>query len=244
MPREIPTIPFQTDTQTEYVGSAELLAIEQNLRYYNSDIVSKMTRYFAGKRPVLEFGAGIGTLAREWHKETGVKPECLEIDARQQQTILDRGFACYGSLGAVTKKFGGIYSSNVLEHIEDDVRILEQLNALLVDGGILAIYVPAFMCLFSNIDKSLGHYRRYHKAELIDKAVRTGFQIVTCQYVDSIGFFSWYAAKLLGNVDGANLSSSRSLRFYDSWLYPISRALDALFAKRLVGKNLLLVAKK
>jgi SAM-dependent methyltransferase len=244
LPNESSSTPFQTDENTEYGGFAELLSIEENLRGYNADVVSKVAQYFAGKTSVLEFGAGIGTLAIEWEKQTGVKPECLEIDSKQQQVIAERGFVCYKSIGAVDKKFDGIYSSNVFEHIEDDLGVLKQLQLILADGGVLAIYVPAFMQLYSKIDKSLGHYRRYHRAELMDKARGAGFEVIDCYYADSVGFLAWYGAKLTGNHGGANLGSTAGLLFYDKWIYPLSRTLDRLFMRRVAGKNLLLIAKK
>jgi predicted SAM-dependent methyltransferase len=58
-----------------------------------------------------------------------------------------------------------IYSSNVLEHIEDDSRALNEMFAKLQINGKLAIYVPAFMFLFSDLDIKAGHFRRYSKKE-------------------------------------------------------------------------------
>lgn len=234
---------MSSPTET-YSGFAELLAVEQHLRRYTTDIVSKMGQHFTGRTSVLEFGAGIGTLAAEWQRQTGVQPECLEIDGKQRQMILDRGFVCYPSTVAVTKKFSGIYSSNVLEHVDDDTGMLQELNGLMLDGSLLALYVPAFMCLYSTFDRYLGHYRRYHKAELIEKVTRAGFTVIKCQYVDSIGFFAWYVAKLFGSAEGADLPGGASLRFYDSYVYPISKTMDSLIMKGLLGKNLLLIAKK
>jgi SAM-dependent methyltransferase len=228
----------------DYSGFAELETVEQNLRKYNADIVSKMSRHVADSNPVLEFGAGLGTLAMEWQRQTGVKPECLEIDLRQQQIILERGFVCYSSTDAIRKKFAGIYLSNVLEHIQDDEAALQEMHGLLLEGGFLAVYVPAFMCLFSKFDQYLGHYRRYHKRELINKVVSTGFTVVECRYVDCIGFFAWYFAKLFSRKEGPALPSAGGLRLLDSLVYPVSKALDSVIMKRLLGKNLLLIARR
>jgi SAM-dependent methyltransferase len=228
-----------------YSGFPELVAVERYLGRYTSDIVSKMARHFSDCEPVLEFGAGIGTLAAEWQRQTGVAPECLEIDPTQQQVIRDRGFRCFPSLSSVDKQFSGIYVSNVLEHVEDDRGLLQQLHALLLKDGMLAIYVPAFMCLYSRFDHYLGHHRRYRRSELIGKVAGCGFTVVECRYVDSIGFLAWYGVKLLGkSPEGADLPSPMSLRFYDAVIYPVSKTLDSLLMKTLVGKNLLLIARK
>jgi SAM-dependent methyltransferase len=242
--KEFSSVRLQNDTNTEYQSSAELVAIEEHLKGYNADIVAKMARYFKGKHSILEFGAGIGTLAIEWQKQTGVKPECIEIDLKQQQIIQNRGFVCHRSIADVDKKFDGAYSSNVFEHIEDDVSVLRDLHSSMAEGALLSVYVPAFRCLFSEIDASLGHYRRYNKAELTEKVILAGFKVVDCYYSDVIGFFVWFGAKFLGSRDGGSMASSASLQFYDKWVYPLSRTLDDLFMRRLLGKNLLLIARK
>ncbi len=215
--------------------SSELLSIENNLRGYNADIVSKMARHFQGRRSVLEFGAGIGTLAIEWEKQTNVKPECVEIDLNRRQIIRDRGFKCYSAISEIAKRFEGIYLSNVLEHVEDDLGVLKELTGVMSDGAVLAVYVPAFRQLYTALDRSLGHRRRYRRAELIDKATTAGFELIDCHYVDCIGLLAWFFA---------SLSNAARLRFYDKWLYPFSRTMDHLFMRPLAGKNLLLIARK
>jgi len=234
---------YQNERNTDYGGFTELVAIEKNLRGYNSDLVLKMSKY-CKEGSVLELGAGIGTLAIEWEKRTGVKPECLEVDDRQRRMIRERGFVCYKSIDEIKKKFDAIYSPNVFEHIEDDVKVLKEVSTIMTEGAILAVYVPAFMCLFSDIDRALGHYRRYHKAELIQKAKGAGLKVVDCHYADSLGFFAWFAMKLFGNKTLANFRNTANLRFYDKWLYPLSTKIDALCMKRLIGKNLILIAQK
>jgi 2-polyprenyl-3-methyl-5-hydroxy-6-metoxy-1,4-benzoquinol methylase len=103
----------------------------------------------------------VGTLAQNWEVKTGIKPECLEIDNSLRTMLVDRGFKCHDKPESVTKTYDGIYTSNVLEHIEDDVETLRKIHGMLKPGCNLVIYVPAFMCLYSELDSSIGHYRRY-----------------------------------------------------------------------------------
>jgi hypothetical protein len=203
-----------------------------------------MASYLRGSISVLEFGAGIGTLAIEWEKQTGLKPECLETDANQQQIVSNRGFVCYRSFAELNKMFDGIYSSNVFEHIENDFEAFQAVHSILAEHGTLVVFVPAFICLFSALDRSLGHFRRYRKNDLIGKAKRAGFQIIDCHYFDSIGSLAWFIALRSSKRDGGKLVSPASLRFYDKWVFPVSRFLDRLFMRLLVGKNLLLIPKK
>ena len=239
-----PSRNVQTEDRTDYSGVRELWANEKFLINYNHDIVSKVSRHFAGSSDVLEFGAGIGTLSQLWLSKTGVRPECLEIDESLQKIIADRGFHCYGSLDAIAKAYDGIYTSNVLEHIEDDAATLKKLHRLLKPGGILAVYVPAFMLLYSHIDAAVGHYRRYAKKDLLRKLEQAHFKVLEYRYVDSIGFFAWLALKIIGSKQGGGDDLDRNLRIYDKYGYPLSTFLDELVFKHLFGKNLLVIARR
>jgi SAM-dependent methyltransferase len=63
--------------------------------------------------------------------------------------------------------FDAVTALDVLEHISDDVQAASELVRVLKPGGILIITVPAMMCLWSDWDVSLHHYRRYCKASLL-----------------------------------------------------------------------------
>jgi len=234
----------QTQDRTDFSAVRELWANERSLPNYNLDVVSKLSRHLAGSSEVLEFGAGIGALGRLWLSKTGVRPDCVEIDERLRQVIVERGFRCYASLDAVAKAYDGIYTSNVLEHIEDDVSILKKLHKVLKPGGTLAIYVPAFMCLYSHLDTAVGHYRRYGRKELVSKLEQANFTIVQSRYVDSIGFLAWLALKIRGPRKGGDDHLDRNLHVYDRYGYPVSAFLDELAFKHLFGKNLLVVARR
>jgi SAM-dependent methyltransferase len=57
---------------------------------------------------------------------------------------------------------------DVLEHEQDDRRLLEEALRKLAPGGHLLITVPAFEFLFSAHDVFLGHCRRYRRRQLHD----------------------------------------------------------------------------
>ena len=61
-------------------------------------------------------------------------------------------------------------------------------------NGILYLYLPAKMLLWSKMDES-GHYRRYEYKEIKIKCEKAGFKIKKIHYVDSIGFFASLAIK-------------------------------------------------
>ncbi len=235
---------FQSDVKVDYAGIDELWANEKFLSNYNLDIVNKLSKFSNVNSEVLEFGAGLGTLSKIWYFLKKSKPECLEIDSSLQKILLDRGFICYKNLEEINKTYDVVYTSNVLEHIEDDAKVLKKLHTIIKVNGFLAIYVPAFMCLYNQLDSYVGHYRRYEKDELVKKLLEANFNIKECYYVDSIGFFAWLSLRLKGYGDNNKLGSGNSLKIYDKVIYPISAVLDWLGFKYLFGKNLLVIAQK
>jgi SAM-dependent methyltransferase len=241
----------QTETSSQYSAKNELFASDRCLKNYTADIIKKMSRWFVNKRStaamqskVLEFGAGIGTLAVEYQLQNKIKPDCLEIDSEHVAVIKKRGFDCYTSLQEIDKRYHVIYTSNVLEHIEDDSLAIKNLYDKLENNGYLAIFVPAFQCIWSDLDEIAGHYRRYSRKELCNKVINQRFKILSCYYVDSMGFFAWLLLRFKGYKTGDKIVSDRSLTFFDKCIYPLSRFFDLLGLRYFFGKNLLLIAKK
>jgi hypothetical protein len=72
----------------------------------------------------------------------------------------------------------------------------------------------------------------------------SGFSIIQIEYSDSIGFFGTLILKLFRIDTGKALGSESFQKFYDSILHPISMRVDKLGMKKVLGKNLLLIATK
>jgi SAM-dependent methyltransferase len=86
---------------------------------------------------------------------------------------------------------------NVLEHIEDDLRALENAFKLLKPGGSLVIEVPAGAYLYDNYDAELHHFRRYSATELKQKLLKTGFNVVRQSHLGFLLYPAFVAVKLI-----------------------------------------------
>jgi SAM-dependent methyltransferase len=217
--------------------------MELDLKNYNLGIVEIFlknsiifNKFF---KSVMDFGAGIGTLSQIFFSKTGVKPDGVELDLSQREILISRGFNCYPSIEDTDGLYDLIFTSNVLEHIEDDKKTLLQLRSKLTETGLLLIYVPAFESIWTNMDDKVGHYRRYKIKDLTSKLHETGYKILKIHYCDSLGFLLSLLFKFVGNKNGA--PSSFSLTIYDNLLLPISNFLDVFFSKYF-GKNIFVVA--
>jgi len=81
---------------------------------------------------------------------------------------------------------------DVIEHIEDDVKFLNDLYDKLNENAYVIINVPALKCLWSDIDQFAGHFRRYNKTDIKRLSEKTKFEIIDHGY-----FFSQYVIPLL-----------------------------------------------
>lgn len=248
--RKIPKVSLQSDSQKMYSGTQELLDSEEGLAGYNLDVVRKLAtglgmgpNHIGGESSsVVEFGAGTGALAEVWRSEFGIDPICIEIDPELIKISKAKGFITSESIGDLSSEISFIYTSNVLEHIEDDVNALIKIRERMQQGGKIAIYVPALPMLFSDLDRNVGHFRRYEKKELVHKVKMAGFEIEKCFYNDWIGVLASLSLRLFGYKNKSGLGSKKSLLIYDKYVYPVSKTLDRIIFKRVIGKNLFLFA--
>jgi len=211
---------------------------------YNNFIAKIFTDELGTSKLPLEFGAGIGTLSQIFEKKTGIKPICIEIDNKNKSYLLERKFRVFDDISKVGLNVDAVFSSNVLEHIEDDLRILKQLHKHTTDEAKLVLYLPAFPFLFSGLDKAVGHFRRYGKNSISKKLKNVGFSIDRIYYADCIGFFASLLFRVWGFDGSVGLGSPKSLRLYDHFFFPLSRIFDAIGFRFLFGKNIVVVARK
>lgn len=78
--------------------------------------------------------------------------------------------------------FDVIGAFDVIEHIEEDEKVLANLARAVVPGGALLITVPQHRWLWSAMDDYACHVRRYTRDELVLKVVRVGLEV---EYVSS-----------------------------------------------------------
>jgi SAM-dependent methyltransferase len=71
---------------------------------------------------------------------------------------------------------------DVLEHIPDDARALEQIRTALRPGGLLFVATPALKCFWTYNDELVHHVRRYSRRDFRRLAVQAGLQYCYSRY--------------------------------------------------------------
>lgn len=190
---------------------------------------------------IVDFGAGNGIQTLLVRKPSA-SILCIESDERRLADLQLLGYRTAKSLSGVEDgSVDAVFSSNCLEHIDDDFAVVSEISRVLKDNGVVVLYVPAFPFLFSEMDKSVGHVRRYTRRRLQDLAGACGFQETSIRYVDSLGVLATLLFKISKKSGGK--PSKWSVLAYDSLIFALSRVIDAI-VHDFFGKNLLMVATK
>ena len=202
----------------------DLVKVMDEAVNYNRFLLEELAAWAKGLRRILDFGAGNGRFARGLQSR-GLEVHAIEPDPLLRQEIVSHGVVAHESLESlVDPGFDGVYSINVVEHLENDRAVLRAFHRCLRPDGRLLLYVPAFGVLFSANDKRVGHLQRYRKSTLLPAVLEAGFEVEKATYVDSLGFASALGYRLFGSRDGG--LGVGAMRFYDTVLFPLSRFLD------------------
>lgn len=182
---------------------------------------------------VLDFGAGIGTFTAALSSRAdvvAVEPDphfAPQLRARfadnPRVTVVeaDTGWLADGEPGGT---FDTVLCLNVLEHIRDDALVLHGFHERLSPGGHLLLLVPAHRALYGEIDRSVGHERRYSRRPLRALLARIGFEPVEVRYVNPLGALGWIVSSRLLRRPQV---PAGPLRAYDR-LVPVLRRVDHL----------------
>jgi len=84
-----------------------------------------------------------------------------------------------------TNEYNAIGAFDVIEHIEDDIAVIENVKKALLPNGYFFISVPQYMWMWSKTDDIAYHKRRYTRKELKTKLVNAGFKV---EYIGSFVF--------------------------------------------------------
>jgi Methyltransferase domain len=126
----------------------------------------------------------------------------------------------------------------VLEHLGPHEDILASFHRALQPGGHCIIIVPAEPALFTPLDESLGHHRRYRAAELRDLMSQAGFEVVYQRQMCKAGAAGWW---FNGRILKRRELTPRQMIWFDR-LWPVLKSLDRVLPWP--GMSLICVGRK
>lgn len=220
------------------------LEVMSGADWYNDWLLKNFSNFLSGD--ILEAGCGTGVFTEKltYYGNTWALDSDEECIKKTSQLVGNKALVGYGNLEAdrfffKNKKFNSIVCLNVLEHIKNEGVALNNLYRLLKTGGYLVLLVPAHNWLFGEMDKTLGHLRRYDKKKLAQKIELTGFKIVSNKRLNLFGAIGWYIS---GRILKNKIIDGNKLRIF-SLFAPFLLLLERI-AEPPVGISILLIAKK
>jgi len=194
--------------------------------YTNLDQVEREHWYYRGKREIAEYwvrkighlskdsvlvdvGAGTGAFAQKMSAHCRIVavddyPESLDLLRKRlgEESVIA---ASSTAIPLADASVDFVTVLDVLEHVEDDCKAMQEIWRILKPGGIAVITVPALMCLWSDWDESLLHHRRYHRLQLRNLVGETQGKIL---YINYMNFFPFPAVWLARKLRGARSAKS------------------------------------
>jgi SAM-dependent methyltransferase len=179
---------------------------------------------------VVDVGSGSGFFAiklESYFKEQISKVYLVDINYTAQEIAETKG-AKIEKLLSIPEKIenGLVVLMDVLEHLEDDLKMLNEIKAACVgDNNHYFITVPAFYSLWSGHDVYLGHYRRYKVDTLNAVLNQANYKIENTHYMYGSLFPMVWAVRKLDNMKKHKESTSNMKPFspfVNSILYGIA----------------------
>lgn len=161
-------------------------------------IVGTLRRYVRPGSRLLDVGCGTGGLSAELARHYAVEA----VDASSSAVAIARGRGVAARQIEPGAGLGTGYdvacAFDVLEHVDDDVGLVRQLEAAVRLGGMVAVTVPALPSLWGPMDELGGHRRRYRLRGLTRVMAAAGVRRVYATYFNLLLLPGMALARLAG----------------------------------------------
>jgi ubiquinone/menaquinone biosynthesis C-methylase UbiE len=120
---------------------------------------------------------------------------------------------------------------DVIEHIEDESKVLVEARRVLKPGGVIFVSVPAYQFLYSNNDRVVHHLRRYTARSLRRVLEGSGLRIHKLTYFNTLLFPLIFAAltvlKLKERLFGVDAAQTNLTHEFSP---PVNRAFGVVMS--------------
>lgn len=202
---------------------------------------------------VLDLGCGTGAILTSldpgrWTVGVDISSEALAFCRKRRIFRLVRSPA--EALPVRDSEFHAVLALDLIEHTEEDRRVLAEAVRVLRPGGVLILTVPACPGLWGAHDRALGHRRRYRLRELRERVTLPGVKVEKLSHFNFFLFLPIFLFRKLGRKAFLPAHSGSDLfRFpgpLDALLFALLR-LEAMIIERInfpVGVTLFAVLRK
>ena len=160
-------------------------------------LIKEIDRYHCGKN-VLDIGCGDSYFDRRLLSSNKDIKNLYGIDIFLDKGFKDKNYIVVNNYDKLNnKKFDSILMFDVLEHVEDDTKFMDEtVLPLLNKNGKIIMTVPAYQSLFSKHDEELKHYRRYNIKEIKNICNKLDLKIINYHYF----YFSLVPVRIISKI--------------------------------------------
>ncbi len=211
-------------------------------------------------RDILELGAGPGRIARRllqdglsYNQYVISEPSDHFFEQLKRRVGgVEKATLVQGEtsdlLNQYPHAFDTIFSVHVLEHVEHDRLFIEDCLGMLKPGGKLITLVPALQFLYSDLDRNIGHYRRYDKKMVKSLIQGLDYKIQKMYYTNFLAIFASLIFFKLRKLDyQKNETSKKQFIFlektYSKYFIPLIDIMER-YIPMPIGLNLTFVLEK
>lgn len=247
------------ETTFDATDFAKLFDLEGDSFWFifrNKLITWALAKYFPGCNNFLEIGCGTGfVLNGITNKFPRLSVAGSDLYTEGLSFALKRNpNADLFQMDATDMPFEAEYdiigAFDILEHIEEDAKALQEMrNATKIGGGII-ITVPQHPNIWSSADVYARHVRRYTKGDLIAKVEKCGFHIIRATSFISLLFPVMAISRLYNKRNPEKYDPTEELQINNA----LSKTLGIILGLELIliqsgfsfpfGGSLMIVAKK
>ncbi len=155
-----------------------------------SDVLEHSITLSSGAK-VLDVGCGTGAILAMFQKKFeayGTDTSELAIEFCRKRGLANSFCCTLDTFPHPELRFDLITFLDVIEHIDDDIRVLRQAYGLTKPDGHILVTVPAYQFLWSKHDDLNHHKRRYGKSQLKIALETSGFTVEKLSYYNSLLF--------------------------------------------------------
>ncbi len=133
---------------------------------------------------------------------------------------------------------------DVLEHVEDDLALLDEYVKTAPDGAYFYITVPAFQSLWSAHDVYLKHFRRYRLKQLEQVALDANLEVLHGRYLYGLTFPAVAAVRTARKNKEAQSDMKQPSPMVNRIAGSLLRGENRLPGNRIAGSTATILARK